>query len=269
MSDLSAEARGAQRRRGAEAERVVALNTNSQLVSIELNAEPAPQGLDERMVLTLTVKAEQAGSQGTVVKSTPVDLAVIMSDVPVPAMFSQSPDSTALAPGEFWAGIFSDPVQSRLLSSVTRILNDDIRSLALSLGDRVANSEDDPVSEADAEVKALFRRANMLSTGEIVDELGEVLTQSLIAYMTRTTDRTVRDWINGSSQQPRLEAEKRLLAAVTALFILKEEEAPQSIRRWFINANPNLDDLSPAEAIREGCLRSVIRAARAYAVYAY
>jgi hypothetical protein len=139
----------------------------------------------------------------------------------------------------------------------------------VSINDEERGTEYDQTQDADEEVQILFRDATQLSTKERTKELAKVVTQSLIAYMTRTTERAVRDWISGCAQQPHYEAEKRLLAATTALFILRKAEAPQTIKRWFINSNPNLDDLSPAESIREGNLRSVLRAARAYAVYAY
>jgi len=46
--------------------------------------------------------------------------------------------------------------------------------------------------------------------------------------------------------------------------VLRGTESDHTIRAWFIGMNPQLDDVSPAEAISAGKYREVIVAARAF-----
>lgn len=46
--------------------------------------------------------------------------------------------------------------------------------------------------------------------------------------------------------------------------MLESVEADATIRAWFLGSNPQLDDLSPAEALREGLNRETLAAARAF-----
>jgi hypothetical protein len=55
-----------------------------------------------------------------------------------------------------------------------------------------------------------------------------------------------------------------LRVAYQVIQTLERKEADATIRAWFMGMNPQLDDLSPAETIREGINREVSAAARAF-----
>lgn len=46
--------------------------------------------------------------------------------------------------------------------------------------------------------------------------------------------------------------------------MLKGDDADPTIRAWFMGMNPQLDDVSPAEALAEDRFREVLAAARAF-----
>ena len=65
-------------------------------------------------------------------------------------------------------------------------------------------------------------------------------------------------------QHPWAESEARLRTAFQVFHLLQNEESPHTVRAWMIGMNPQLDDVSPAEAIHEGKLKDVWVAAKAY-----
>ena len=65
--------------------------------------------------------------------------------------------------------------------------------------------------------------------------------------------------------RPRETAEKRLRAAYQVFRLLEGCEAFPTIRAWFMGMNPQLDDLSPTEAIANDQYRDVMSAARTFA----
>lgn len=98
---------------------------------------------------------------------------------------------------------------------------------------------------------------------DIARFLQENLGQKLVAYLANAADpKTVGKWAAG--QQPRHEAETKLRAAFQIFHLLQNDESPHTVRAWFIGMNPQLDDLSPAQAIREGRERDALVAAKAY-----
>jgi len=64
--------------------------------------------------------------------------------------------------------------------------------------------------------------------------------------------------------QARAGVEQRLRAAFQVFQLLVSVESPHTVRAWFTGMNPQLDDLSPAEALRGGQDRAVLAAARAF-----
>jgi hypothetical protein len=107
------------------------------------------------------------------------------------------------------------------------------------------------------------RSVNMDISG-VAGYLQEVLGQKLVAYMAAVRDpKGVGQWARGA-QAPRLEAERRLRATYKILHLLLGADSPHVARAWFIGMNPQLDDESPAEAIREGRLRDALVAAQAF-----
>ena len=68
----------------------------------------------------------------------------------------------------------------------------------------------------------------------------------------------------GQDPKPRDEAERRLRAAFQVFHLLLAEDSAHVVRAWFIGMNPQLDDDSPAEAIRDGRLKDTLAAAKAF-----
>jgi hypothetical protein len=91
----------------------------------------------------------------------------------------------------------------------------------------------------------------------------EVLGQKLAAHMLNVDPKTLRRWAAGESD-PRGEAEGRLRDLHMILRLLNRNESPQTVRAWFVGLNPQLNDLSPAEAVRGGRLREVLTAAKSF-----
>lgn len=88
--------------------------------------------------------------------------------------------------------------------------------------------------------------------------------QKLVAYMAGVDDaKTVSRWTAGT-HAPRDENELRLRVAYQVFHLLQEQESPHTIRAWFVGINPQLNDESPASAIREDRHKDVVVAARAF-----
>lgn len=99
---------------------------------------------------------------------------------------------------------------------------------------------------------------------DVVRYLQEVLGQKLTAYIAGVSDpRTVGRWAAGE-RAPRVEHEQRLRCAYHVFQLLLDEEAPATIRAWFLGLNPQLDDESPAESIRKNMFRETLLAAKAF-----
>ena len=63
---------------------------------------------------------------------------------------------------------------------------------------------------------------------------------------------------------PRAEHEQRLRCAYQTFELLLAEESPHTVRAWLLGPNPQLDDQSPTQSIREGDFRDVLVAAKAF-----
>lgn len=99
---------------------------------------------------------------------------------------------------------------------------------------------------------------------DVAQYLQEALGQKLVAYIAGVGDsKQVGRWAQGT-QSPRDEPERRLRAAFQIFHLLLAEESPHVIRAWFIGMNPQLDDDSPAEVIRDGRLKEALAAAKAF-----
>ena len=119
------------------------------------------------------------------------------------------------------------------------------------------------VADLRTQTSAAHRKQVEFSTVDIAKYLQEALGQKLVAYMTGVADpKTVGTWIKGT--HPHMEAESRLRMAFQIFHLLQAEESPHTVRAWMIGMNPQLDDEAPAAAIREGRLKDVWVAAKAY-----
>ena len=108
------------------------------------------------------------------------------------------------------------------------------------------------------------RKAVESTIQDVVGYMQEVLGQKLVAYIAGVSDpRTVARWAEGE-RTPRSAHEQRLRCAYQIFQLLLAEEAPHTVRAWFLGLNPQLDDESPAESIRNDMYREVLVAAKAF-----
>jgi hypothetical protein len=112
------------------------------------------------------------------------------------------------------------------------------------------------------------KQAVSAPVNELAASLQQALSRRLTAYIAGVNDaKTVTRWANGEVTEIRDHlVEQKLRVAFEIFLLLMNFEASQTVRSWFIGLNPQLDDVAPAEAIREGRLKDAIAAARAFTV---
>lgn len=98
---------------------------------------------------------------------------------------------------------------------------------------------------------------------QIAAFLRENLGTSLLALTAGVAAETVGRWVSGQ-RRPQPTHEQRVRDTYTIFRMICEVDAAATARAWFMGMNPQLDDLSPAEAIRDGKHREVMAAARAF-----
>jgi hypothetical protein len=104
------------------------------------------------------------------------------------------------------------------------------------------------------------------SVADIAAFLQDALGQKLVAFMVGVEDpKTIGRWASEKSRAPQdPEVERKLRDAYQVFRLLLAKESPYTVRAWFVGLNPQLDDESPATAIRDGRTRDVLVAARAF-----
>lgn len=117
-------------------------------------------------------------------------------------------------------------------------------------------------SQVDGSVRA-HAQAVQDSPAEIATFLRDHLGVQLTALLTDVDVRTVNRWA-ADEGSPRDTAEK-VKSCEVVFRLLEGFEASPTIRAWFMGMNPQLDDLSPTEAIANDQYRDVMSAARAFA----
>lgn len=91
------------------------------------------------------------------------------------------------------------------------------------------------------------------------------LGTTAVAFLTGATDRgRLHPWIHGQEQESLATATQRICAAHRAWEVMAAITNDDVARQWFIAANPELDQRSPIEALREGEVHQVLKAARIY-----
>lgn len=121
-----------------------------------------------------------------------------------------------------------------------------------------------PTTSERAVRRSTAAREATVDVRSIAEFLVEHLGPRLLALTVGVDDRTVRRWAREANAAPRLESEMRLRSAYQVFQMLQQVEAPSTIRAWFMGMNPQLDDRSPAEGIRDGDTKAVLAAARAF-----
>ena len=120
-----------------------------------------------------------------------------------------------------------------------------------SAGDCERQSSVRPSSGPALELRECVRRLNA--------RLGPTLVSALAGSRG---PQHARAWVAGSAV-PGPAAERSLGAAYSAWCTVSEAEGDAVARTWFTAANPWLDDESPVDALRQGRLAAVARAAEA------
>lgn len=109
------------------------------------------------------------------------------------------------------------------------------------------------------------RQSVHASVAEVAGYLQELLSRRLTAYIAGVKDaRTVTRWASGEVENARYENEQRLRTAYEIAQLLVRFDSPRVVKAWFIGLNPQLGDVSPAEAIHDGELKEAMSAARAF-----
>lgn len=109
------------------------------------------------------------------------------------------------------------------------------------------------------------RQSVVTAVPDVVSFLQDLLGRRLVAYVAGVKDaKTVSRWAGGEVEAVRQESEERLRTAYEISQLLVQFDSPRIVKAWFIGLNPQLDDVSPAEAIHEGKLREAKAAARAF-----
>lgn len=115
-------------------------------------------------------------------------------------------------------------------------------------------------------VQQAHRRAVSDPLTTVASVLQEVLSRRITAFIVGVKDaKTVSRWASGEVTEIRdPEVEQRLRAAYAITQMLLDVCSPSTAKSWYLGMNPELDDLSPAEAIQEGKAREVMAAARVF-----
>jgi len=120
-----------------------------------------------------------------------------------------------------------------------------------------------PMTPRSTHAHGAHRKTTQAAPADIARFLQETLGTGLLAHITAVDRKTIARWIAGEST-PRREKEERLRAAFQVFHLLQARDAAPTVRAWFIGLNPQLDDESPSEALRQGKLREVLVAAKSF-----
>ena len=114
-------------------------------------------------------------------------------------------------------------------------------------------------------IERAHRQSVHASLDEVAGYLQELLSRRLVAYIAGVKNaKTVTRWARGEVRNVRYENEKRLRTAYEISQLLVGFDSPRVVKAWFIGLNPQLGDVSPAEAIHDGGLKEAMSAARAF-----
>jgi hypothetical protein len=127
-------------------------------------------------------------------------------------------------------------------------------------------SKEHPMSVAPSIYEQAHKQAIRASVQEAAASLQELLSRRVTAFIVGVGDgKTVTRWASGEITDIRdEEVEKRLRRAYEIAQLLLQFDSPATVRAWFIGLNPQLGDISPAEAIHQGKLQEALIAARAF-----
>lgn len=107
-------------------------------------------------------------------------------------------------------------------------------------------------------------REGAVDLHSIITFLNENLGSHLLALTVGVNPRTVGRWLTDQERTPKFGHEVLLRDAYQVFRTVQQVEAPVTVRAWFMGMNPQLEDRSPAESIRDGHAKDVMAAARAF-----
>lgn len=106
------------------------------------------------------------------------------------------------------------------------------------------------------------RQSVTVSQQDLVEALTTKLGAKLVAFIVERDASTISRWKSGTEVGEAALLPLRITYQIVRM--LESAEADATIRAWFMGSNPQLDDLSPAEAIHDGLNREALAAARAF-----
>jgi uncharacterized protein (DUF2384 family) len=100
-------------------------------------------------------------------------------------------------------------------------------------------------------ITVLTQITGATSPAVLVAKLRTLLGAKLIAYLASVDDTSiVRHWAQGT-KEPNVDVVRRLSAAFHTAFILSGYVSAAEIQAWMQGANPILEDMAPAQLLRE------------------
>ena len=109
------------------------------------------------------------------------------------------------------------------------------------------------------------REAANAQIGKMATTLKNLLSAKLTAYMVDVeSERTIQRWAKDGVKDIAFEQMVRLRTAYELVLLLNYYGSEQIAKGWFVGIKPQLDYVTPIEAIRNNQLRDVIGAARAF-----
>jgi hypothetical protein len=115
-----------------------------------------------------------------------------------------------------------------------------------------------------ARERRAHRQSVEMTIADVATYLQDAVGQKLTGYMANVKDfKVVGKWARGE-QEPHPASQERMRLAYRVFHYLQDAESTHTVRAWFVGLNPQLEDESPATAIREGRFKEVVVAARAF-----
>ncbi|WP_104176386.1 XRE family transcriptional regulator [Cryobacterium sp. Y50] len=118
-------------------------------------------------------------------------------------------------------------------------------------------------SESRIDADAAHARSVGLDVAAVASALQGAFGQALLGVIVGKDARTIARWASGTVRPP-YASEQVLRDTFQVLELLMSVESPEVARAWFMGMNPQLDDVSPAEALSDERSKDVMAAARAY-----